>query len=212
MLDDKFRPLLPKFTGPLIKLLIKLKVTPNQVTVLGFLLACIASFLIGKDLMLFGLIVWWISRLADGLDGMLARETNQKSFFGGYLDILLDMASYSIMIIGFASHYKDIAYVWNWILLGYVLCITSVLALSSIIEGFKNSTQNNELQKIMLSNNRTIQFTVGLAEATETNIMYTCFTLFPSYVLPLVYVWLFMLIFTVLQRTFLAWKLLRIQT
>ncbi|HEY9885777.1 MAG TPA: CDP-alcohol phosphatidyltransferase family protein, partial [Vampirovibrionales bacterium] len=146
MFDDSFRKVLPKYVSPIVQILIKWKVTPNQITVTGFVLSIIAALLISFNFFIWGLTFWWLSRLSDGLDGIVARESGQKSLFGGYLDILLDMAAYSLMIIAFAYVYKEQALTWNFILLGYVLCITSVLALSSILESLRSSNELKDLK------------------------------------------------------------------
>ncbi len=203
MFDDKVRAILPQYIKPVISLLAKFKVTPNQVSVFGFLLSLIAAFLISSSYLKTGIFVWWLSRLADGLDGNLARSTNQKSNFGGYLDILFDMGSYSIVVIGFAFVYPELNLVWSLMLFAHIMCITSTLALASILEKQKVHFENN---------NRSIQFTSGLAEGGETSLAYTLFVFFPEQIKFIAAVWFVMSIYAVVQRTVLAFKLLQNQS
>jgi phosphatidylglycerophosphate synthase len=207
MLDQTFRQHFAKHNHSLVGLLKRLNIQPNSLSIFGFLLALIAAYLIATDHSYLGLAVWYVNRLCDGLDGSLARSIGKQSPFGGYLDILLDMASYSIMILAFQHKHPAFGLVWSGILVGYVLCITSVLALSSILEGSKNSP-NQEIQKLTASNNRSVQFTSALAEASETTLAYTMFVFFEEHIFYLSLIWLLIVITTVLQRTLLAKKLL----
>lgn len=66
-------------------------ITPNQVTVIGFLLVlanCLA-YLLHQDLFFLGLGLS-LSYACDGLDGALARRTGMTSGFGSYLDAVID--------------------------------------------------------------------------------------------------------------------------
>jgi phosphatidylglycerophosphate synthase len=175
----------------------KLGVTPNQVSVVGFLVSAIAALLLMLDMPWAGLGMWFLGRLADSLDGTLARANDASSSFGGYLDILLDMAAYSLMILGFAHLHPHLQPVWQFVLVAYVLVITSVLALASLL-----STRPND-------DNRSLKFTPGLTEATETSIAYSSFVLLPQAVAWLSWLWFAMVMFTVLERTLLAKKLLQ---
>jgi len=38
-----------------------------------------------------------VDRVLDGLDGVVARQRNKQTDFGGYLDIILDFTVYSII-------------------------------------------------------------------------------------------------------------------
>ena len=100
----------PKFQNLLRPLVIKLEqrgVTPNQVT----LTACTISVILGLILTalsgyhwLFILIpIWLFVRMAlNAIDGMLAREFNQKSRLGGYLNEITDVVSDAALYLPFA--------------------------------------------------------------------------------------------------------------
>lgn len=98
----------PKFQNvlrPLVNKLYEAKVTANQVTLsacLGsIIVACIVA-LFSNHLWLFGLIpIWMFIRMAlNAIDGMLAREFNQKSYLGAYYnelgDVIADSALFSV--------------------------------------------------------------------------------------------------------------------
>ncbi|WP_298945466.1 CDP-alcohol phosphatidyltransferase family protein [uncultured Campylobacter sp.] len=100
----------PKFQNllrPLVKRLYNAGITANQVT----LVACVLSILLGALLIKFGdvsalfflLPVWMFLRMAlNAVDGMLAREFNQKTPLGGYLNEATDVISDTALYLPFA--------------------------------------------------------------------------------------------------------------
>lgn len=65
-------------------------VTPNQITLCGFVLSFPAALLIASGLHLWAGLAVTVASLFDMLDGSLARVTNKESEFGAFLDSLLD--------------------------------------------------------------------------------------------------------------------------
>ncbi len=109
-----------KVIDPFVKLLIKMGLTPNAVTLIGFILnvGVAAIFIWGAeegvrdDLSEVGwagaLILF--AGLFDMLDGQVARLGNMKSVFGALFDSVLDRYSELIMFLGIcyylvANHY-----------------------------------------------------------------------------------------------------------
>src|SRR5579862_9694040 len=109
-----------KVINPFVRLLIKLGLTPNAVTTIGFILnvGVAVIFIIGGekgnrgDLTYIGwagaLILF--AGLFDMLDGQVARLGNMKSTFGALYDSVLDRYSELIMFLGIcyylvAHHY-----------------------------------------------------------------------------------------------------------
>jgi phosphatidylglycerophosphate synthase len=145
-----------------------------------------------------GLGVWLMSRLLDGYDGLLARLAGRSSLFGGYLDITLDMLAYSLMAVAFAVAMPADRVWWLVVLVGYVMAITTTLALSSLLERADRQ----------LGGNRSVQFTPGLAEGGETTIVYALVALWPSMSRWVLLVWCALLFLTMMQRSWLGWRLL----
>lgn len=199
MIDQPFRALLPKFTGPLIHIYKKLGLSPNHLTVLGFLCALATAGLVVKGMFVEAFFMWWLGRLFDGTDGILARETGQSSDFGAHLDILLDMASYSIVIVALHDVFPELGLNWALILSMYALCITGALSLGAL----------EEKRSISYDDNRGLRLTTGLAEAGETGIAYSVFFLFPAWIEISSWIWIGILLITVLARLYLARKILR---
>jgi len=75
---------------PLVKLLLKLKVSPNLITFIGLPVTLLSAFLyaIGK-IRLAGLILAFAG-LFDVLDGEVARRSNRVSKFGAFFDSTID--------------------------------------------------------------------------------------------------------------------------
>lgn len=199
MIDNTFRELLPRFVDPLISLLYRTHLSPNQITVLGLVIALAAALLVTMENFLAALLVWWLSRLLDALDGIYARKYNKTSDFGAFLDIQFDMLAYSAMILAFASVFPEQTTQWMLILFCYVLCISGALGLGA----FENK------HGIEDRSGRGLRLASGLAEGGETGIAYSLFLLFPAWLPITTWVWLFVLVLTIVARLLLARSELR---
>lgn len=198
MIDEPFRQWLARrWSAPAVALH-RAGITANQVTVVAAVLGLTAAALVAVQLPAFGIALWLVSRLLDGYDGMLARLAASASLYGGYLDITLDMLAYSAMAIAFAIAMPADSVMWMVVLLGYVLAITTTLALSSLAERADRK----------LGGNRSIQFTRALAEGGETTAVYVVIALAPSVSRYVLVVWIALLAITAIQRTALARRLL----
>jgi phosphatidylglycerophosphate synthase len=74
--------------------------TANGVTLGGLALGLLAALVIALGAPVLALIPLLASRIADGLDGAVARATT-KTDFGGYLDITADFLFYGAIPMGF---------------------------------------------------------------------------------------------------------------
>ncbi len=199
MIDNFFRARLPRFSGPLLALYRRLGWTPNQVSALGFAIAVFASAAVAFHLWALAFVLWWLSRLADGTDGLFARESGLASDFGAYLDIVLDMAAYGAMVLGFAYAAPDFIPQWVAMLFLYILCIASALALGM-----------QEAKRAMAPrDDRGLRLGAGLAEGGETGIAYSVFLFFPDQLWITTSTWVVVLAITVVARSLLAWRTLR---
>jgi phosphatidylglycerophosphate synthase len=199
MIDNHFRNLLPALVAPLIAIYRRLGATPNQISIAGAGVAALAAVSVALGWTWLALILWWLSRLLDGTDGIYARETGQTSRFGAYLDITLDMFAYSAMIVGFYFYLPSLAFVWIVILLLYVLCITTALAMGDLEERLQLSSRDN----------RGIRLGAGIAEGGETGIAYTLLLILPGWTLLLALTWIAVLITTVVCRSLLVYRVSR---
>ena len=199
MIDEPFRRWLARRAEAPVSVLARAGVTPDGLTWTGWALALVAALFVARGAPLLGIGLWLASRLLDGLDGLLARQTGGGSLYGGYLDITLDMFAYSAMALGFAYVMPEHRLRWALVLTGYVLAITTTLALSSLAERADRQ----------LGGNRSLQFTPGLAEGGETTIVYVAMAVFPPLSRWILDGWIVLLALTAIQRTWLARRLLR---
>lgn len=199
MFDASFRRLLePVLRGPAARLAAS-GVTANQVSVAGFGLAMVAAGAVAAGRPLLGMGFWLASRLLDAVDGAVARAAGQGSTFGGFLDLTLDMAAYSLMVVAFAWVHPEQQLLWLLVLVGYVLCITTTAVLSSLLEQRRHQLPGND---------RSLQFTAGFAEGGETTIVYLLLVLLPDGAALIAGVWVVVLLATAVQRSVVARRLL----
>jgi phosphatidylglycerophosphate synthase len=94
----------PHIDKPLARVathLVRWQISANSVTAMGFLLGMGAAGFIASGQFIAGLVLFLVSRVLDGLDGAVARQTRLTDL-GGYLDITLDFIVYASMVLGFA--------------------------------------------------------------------------------------------------------------
>ena len=197
MIDGPFRARLPHYVGPLVSMYSRLGLTPNVISLLALAIAVAAAIAVGLGHALLALVLWWLGRLFDGTDGIFARTTGQATGFGAYLDIVCDMAAYSVMMVGFAMAQPPLSIYCLVIVVLYVLCITSALALGSLEERLGEGAADN----------RGLRLGAGLAEGGETGIAYSLFLLFPAALEVLMAAWIAILLLTVIARSLLARRL-----
>lgn len=200
MIDNAFRRILPRFVPPLLALYRRMRLTPNQVTGIALAIALVASAAVALGASFWALGLWWLSRLADGTDGIYARDSGQVSEFGAYIDIVADMAAYGAMVLGFAVAEPALGPQWLAILFLYILCIASALALGTQ-EASLNLPPRDE---------RGLRLGAGLAEGGETGIAYSVFLLWPSLLPYTTAAWIAILLVTVLARSVLAYRTLQV--
>lgn len=83
------------------RVLVRRGVGADTVTYTGFAIGIAAAAAISLNAMLWGLALLLISRVADGLDGAVARQT-QPTDRGAFLDITLDFLFYASIPLAFA--------------------------------------------------------------------------------------------------------------
>ena len=81
----------------------RLGLTPNALTVIGFLIAVVGAILAATELWLAAALVVAFGAIFDLFDGALARATNRTSRLGAFLDSTFDRAGEAIVYIGIAA-------------------------------------------------------------------------------------------------------------
>jgi CDP-diacylglycerol--glycerol-3-phosphate 3-phosphatidyltransferase len=87
-------------TEPIVNLLCRTRLTPNTLTILGFLGSLVAASLIALEYLFIGGLLVLLSGAFDLFDGALARAKNQTTSFGAFLDSTLDRISEAALLFG----------------------------------------------------------------------------------------------------------------
>lgn len=170
----------------------------DQVTLAAFALGMAAAGAIALGQPLAGLALLLASRLGDGLDGAVARIAG-KTDRGGFLDIVLDFAFYGAIPLAFAfadpaaNALAAAALVFSFYVNG-----ASFLAYAAMAEkrGLSAAARGE----------KSLFFTTGLAEATETIAVFVAFCVLPGWFSPIAWVFAAVCLYTALSRIVLAWR------
>jgi CDP-diacylglycerol--glycerol-3-phosphate 3-phosphatidyltransferase len=85
---------------PPARLFSSLGVSPNVITVVGFLLMAGIAIVLAQGYFFWGGILIIIAALFDAMDGALARMMGRTSRFGAFLDSTLDRYSEAVIFLG----------------------------------------------------------------------------------------------------------------
>ena len=96
---------LEKALTPVARVLLRLHVKPNQVSVTGVLLNVVTAALIVSDNLVLAGVVYLAAGVLDLLDGILARLAKMASPFGAFLDSTLDRVSEGVVFAAIAYRF-----------------------------------------------------------------------------------------------------------
>ena len=183
MMDGAVRRLIAKPLTRTAAAIDRPAITPDRLTVAGLIVGLASAGAAAAQLWWLALVLWLLSRLADGLDGPLARRrkpasangADPASEAGGFLDITADFVVYGSTVVGVAvgvAAESDAPW-WPFllVLLAYYVNGTAFLAFSSIAERTGRTIEDG----------RSLSFLGGLAEGTETIIVHSVWLLMPAY-------------------------------
>ncbi|MEO1639617.1 MAG: CDP-alcohol phosphatidyltransferase family protein [Pseudomonadota bacterium] len=180
MLDHHARQLIDPPLNRIGQMLAKAGLTADGITLIGLALGLIAALLIALGAPGWALIPLLASRLADGLDGAVARAT-RKTDFGGYLDIAVDFLFYGAIPLGFVLMDPAANGVAGaFLLTAFYFNGTSFLGYAILAEKHGHKTDAQGQKSLYYSN--------GILEGTETIIFFVILCLLPAYFAPLAFV------------------------
>lgn len=113
-----------------------------------------------------------LNRLIDGVDGPIARHSRPTPF-GGYLDIMCDMAFYSAVPVGFALANPANA-IWAAVLLASFVCTGASFLGRAILAAEHGETYDGKRGR------KSFFHAAGLIEGGETIGAFVLFCLFPT--------------------------------
>lgn len=171
MLDRPVRKLIDPLLIYPAKFLADLGVSANAITLTGFLIGMLGCGMIACQWYASGLALILLNRLADGLDGMVARLL-KKSDLGGFLDIVLDLIFYGGVPMAFAWSEPANVLPASFLLYSFMGTSGSFLAFA-VIAAKRGVTSDRDGKKSFF-------YSVGLMEGTETVLFFILFCLFPA--------------------------------
>ncbi len=178
MLDRAARRLIDPTLESLAGRAARLGLTADRVTVLGFGIGLAAIVAIAVKLYLVGLVLLLLNRLADGVDGCLARR-NGPTDLGGYLDIVLDFIIYAGLGFAFALAQPEQAVAAAFLIFSFMGTGSSFLAFAI----FAAKRRLGEQQGL-----KGFYYLGGLTEGTETILLFVFVCLLPGYFAEAAYV------------------------
>ncbi len=121
---------------PLLNIMVKAGITPNKVTIIGFLITILSAAILiyGAEkgerdnpvyITAFGIILL-IAGIFDMLDGQLARKTGKMTVFGAFFDSIIDRYSEMIMFFGIAYYLVSYNYFLSGIF-AFIAMIGSIM-------------------------------------------------------------------------------------
>lgn len=192
MLDKHIVPILKAPLKRLAESVNARGLSADTVTVVGFSLGVACVLALAMNMPLFALLLLLLNRLADGIDGELAR-INQSTDAGAFLDISLDFVFYAMFPIGFAiADPASNALAAAVLVASFVGTGASFLAFSSFAS--KRNINHPEFGY------KGLYYLDGLAEGTETILCFVAMCLFPTHFAPIAWVFAVICIITAVNR------------
>ena len=172
MFDAKVRPIID---GPLDaagRWLAARAIGADQTTIAGFAIGIGAALTIAAGAFSLGLLLIGLNRLADGLDGAIARASVPTDR-GGFLDIALDFGFYAAVPLAFAVHDPAVN------ALPAAFLIASFLANGTAFLAFAIAAAKRDLTTAD-QGVKSFFYLAGIAEGAETIAVFCAFCLWPA--------------------------------
>ncbi|HET7479975.1 MAG TPA: CDP-alcohol phosphatidyltransferase family protein [Rubrobacteraceae bacterium] len=100
-----YKESLRQVLNPLVRLLSRMRVRPDTLTIFGWALSLVSAVLFGLGYIQIAGAVMLFGGLFDALDGAVARASDRMSDFGAFLDSTLDRISEAVIFVGIIFYY-----------------------------------------------------------------------------------------------------------
>jgi len=168
------------------------------VTAAGLLAGLGACVAIAESAWALALVLWLVNRVLDGLDGPIARQRGVTEL-GGLLDFVADFIVYSGFVLGVAIAHPSARLACVALLATYLVNNVALLSFSSVIERLG----------LELGDERSLRLTTGIAEGTETIVVYCLFCVVPGSSTTIAWGFAGLVAVTAVQRVAHAARILR---
>lgn len=194
MLDTHARKYSNRLFSAIAALLLRLELTPNQVTALAFILGITSGAVLYGEHPMIAVALLWLSGLLDAVDGEMARRSGRSSVRGAQMDIISDRLVELSIVWGLALRRPD--------------CLLPLLGLVSAIL----ISMTVFLTTGMLTpkkGKKSFYYQAGLMERTEGFLAFTAMMLFPSALSVLTWIYAGLIGITILQRLIDAHRIIK---
>lgn len=173
MFDARLRRLIDPPLNAAGRLIAASGLTADHVTLIGLAFGLASAGAIAMGWFWTALALLILNRVADGLDGAVARASTGTPF-GGFLDIVSDFLVYAAVPFGFAAHAPEA----NALPAAFLLC--GFLANGSAFFAFAATAEATGL-KTEAQGKKSLYYVAGLMEGGETIGFFIAFCLFPAW-------------------------------
>jgi len=178
-------------------------ISADTVTVVGFAIGLASVMALAMGFFLIALVGLALNRLADGIDGELARQSGSTDA-GAFLDIVLDFIFYAMFPVGFALYDpSENALAAAVLIASFVGTGASFLAFDSFAQRLKIEHPDFSYKGLYYLN--------GLAEGTETIIVFVLMCLMPASFSIIALVFGLVCVVTAINRVVFSYKTLRMR-
>ncbi|MBP2028408.1 CDP-diacylglycerol--glycerol-3-phosphate 3-phosphatidyltransferase [Acetoanaerobium pronyense] len=195
MLDTYGRKIADPTINLMGKSLISIGLSPNNVTVISFMIGLSASvaYLTGQEVL--AVILLWISGALDAVDGAMARKMNATSLFGCLMDVTFDRLVEIGLIISMFLINPEAG-------LPLILLCSSIIFSMTVFLTVGALSANNGV--------KSFRYQAGLAERTEGFLLFTLMILFKSHIVLFAYIFSMIVCYTAIQRMVEAKKIFKL--
>lgn len=184
MLRDRTAPVLHRMASALDRPWI----TPDRLTGLNLVLGLASAGLAAAQWWLPALAAWLLCRLADGLDGPLARLRRHRSGEedpgrGGFWDISADFVVYGATVVGVGVG-ATAGFGAPW--LPFMLVLFAYYVNGAVFLAFSSIAEKTGRR---IDDGRSLSFLGGLAEGAETVLVHSLWLVFPDFAWGIAVVW-----------------------
>ena len=201
MLDSR---IVPHLKAPLRKIATQLHnrgIGADEVTLVGFAIGFVAVVAVANGHFLVAMVLMGLNRLADGIDGEIARQTGGTDA-GAFLDIVLDFIFYAIFPLGFALYDPTTN------ALAAAVLVASFVGTGASFLAFDTFARNRDIEHPNFAY-KGFYYINGLAEGTETIFAFVLMCLFPLYFSLIAYVFAIVCVVTAINRVVFSYVTLR---
>lgn len=181
------------------KICVFLRISPLAITLANIPITIIIFICILKEFFIVAIILIIINRILDGLDGVVARQTNTNSVRGAYMDLVVDYLFYTAVPLahGILNPEKN--------------AIATMLILAVfILSGINFIASSSAAHKLDITSSRFPQknfyYHSNLIEGSETILYVLTITMFPNFFPIISYICASMIIISIPISTIARYK------